>query len=429
MAWGRHAEHHVIYVNVGYAIPWSFLKSAGIDALILDTTFCSMHWTPDYFRARAALCTEAASLTCPKIAIVQDEFTNIDLVAEFLERIAVTHVLTCSKESDWPKFYPTLVAKQVTFRTVLTGYVDPSRAYRIGLPPSRRPIDIGYRGGRNPFWLGQQGRLKSEIGEKVQIAASKLDLATDIAHPESTQYLKGDQWFDFLHRCRCVIGVEGGASINDHDGAVHRSVEAYLAMQPDAQFEEVKAACFASRDGEVDLACLSPRHLEAAATRTAQLLVEGNYNGVLKPWEHYIPLKADGSNMAEALTAVMDDAGVDAMVERAYRDIVADGRWSYPTFVRQIETEIINTWHSGDNGSGKGSILARWVLQARAGLLWHFAHWEASGGFKRGVSWLARAARRLEAIGPLGGMIRFLRQRARQVLGITPDKASGKDQN
>jgi hypothetical protein len=423
MAWGRYARHHVIYVNVAYGVPWALLKRAGINTVIFDTTFCSMHWTPAYFRARTALCLEAAGLDCPKIAIVQDEFTNIDLVSEFLEAVVATHVFTCSKEQDWATFYPGL--QGVAFRTVLTGYVDPRQSIRSGLSPSQRPVAVGYRGGRNPFWLGSHGMLKSEIGDKVKDAALKRGLAVDITHPASGQYLKGEAWFDFLRSCRCVLGVEGGASINDHDGSLRMAVEDFVAAHPEAGFEEVREACFARRDGEVDLACISPRHLEAAATRTAQVLVEGDYSGVLKPWDHYIPLKPDYSNLDEALTLVMDDALVDAMVERAYADIVASGRWSYPAFVRETETSVIEPWPDQTRRTPGISVLARWLLQLRSVLLWRLAHLEASVGFGRGVSGLAHLARRMEGFGPARSLIRVMRNRVRRILGINPGKDLG----
>ena len=37
------------------------------------------------------------------------------------------------------------------------------------------------------------------------------------------------------------------------------------------------------------MVALSPRHLEAALTGTAQLLVEGQYDDVLEPGRHFLP--------------------------------------------------------------------------------------------------------------------------------------------
>jgi hypothetical protein len=429
MCWGLYASHHVIYVNVAFRVPWALLHRAGLDALIFDTTFCSMHWTPAYFRERTALCLRAAELDCPKIAIVQDEFTNIDLVEEFLGAVRVTHVFTCSKQRDWKIFYPRLQGGGVAFRTVLTGYVDPRQASRSGPPPSQRPIAIGYRGGRNPFWLGSHGMLKSGIGDMVKGTALRRGLAIDIAYPDSAQYLKGEAWFDFLRGCRCVLGVEGGASINDHDGSLRAAVETMIKAHPDAGFEEARDACFPGRDGEVDLVCISPRHIEAVVARTAQLLVEGDYSGVLKPWDHYIPLRRDGSNLDEALNAIMDDAAVDAMAERAHADIVASGRWSYPAFVRETETSVIEAWAGRARPPGIASIMARWALWGRAAVLWRFAHFEAGDGFAHAVSSLARLARRMEGFGPFRSAISSLRGRARRMLGIVREGTGPHDRS
>lgn len=420
MAWERYARHNVIYINVAYGVPWRLLARADIDALIFDTLFCSMHWTPEYFKARTALCLAAARFNCPKIALVQDEFTNIDLVADFLGTIGVTHVFSCARAEDWPKFYPRLDPARVTFRTALTAYVDAVDADAPeSVPPSQRLISIGYRSGHDAYWLGHHGVLKSQIGARVRAAAERRGLVVDIAQTDPVHYLKGGAWFDFLRRCRSVIGVEGGASINDRDGRIRLSVERYLAEHPDASFETVRDACFPDRDGEVDLACISPRHFEAAITRTAQVLVEGRYSGVLEPWRHYIPLKRDFSNMDAALDALMDNELVDAMVERAYADVVASGRWSYAAFVRDVEASIIEPGSSG--GIERHSVRARfasWLLQRRSAFLWRYAQMESTPAFDRTVATLARGVRRFERIPGAGRPIAALRVRARRWLGI-----------
>ena len=422
LSWGRYARHHVIYVNVAFDVPWRLLNMSGLDAVVFDALFCSMHWTPDYFRQRTALCAPIAGLSCPKIAIVQDEFTNIDLVAGFLESIGVTHVLTCAKQQDWATFYPRLVAGNVTFRTVLTGYVDETRLARDPVPAaSTRRIAIGYRAGRNPFWLGHHGMLKSQVGEKVREAAVKIGIPVDIEIPEAINYLKGEQWYEFLGNCRAVIGVEGGASINDHDGRLRQAVDTYIAKHPGAGFDEVREACFQDRDGEVALICLSPRHFEAAMMKTAQILVEGNYNGVFKPWQHYIPLKADYSNIADVMKAVMDDTAVDTMTERAYSDLIADGRWSYTSFIRDLEVSIVDQFPRRPRRLGIASTSARYLLQMREAIAWCYIHLEAKRGFSSILSSLAATARTMERLPGATRLLAPVRQHVRRLLGL-PEK-------
>jgi hypothetical protein len=45
---------------------------------------------------------------------------------------------------------------------------------------------------------------------------------------------------------------------------------------------------------------------EACMMRTAQVLLEGYYNGIFEPWKHYIPIKKDCSNLDQVFAASAD---------------------------------------------------------------------------------------------------------------------------
>ena len=181
--------------------------------------------------------------------------------------------------------------------------------------------------------------LKTELADVVRERAQARGLRVDITtRPEDT--LLGDDWYRWLARCRYTIGVEGGASVLDRDGSVLACTERVAAERPGAGFEELEAACFPGRDGELALRALSPRHLEACATRTAQILVEGDYNGVLEPDRHYIPLRRDFSNLDEVLDLVAADAERERVAAAAYEQVVASGRWTYRRLVEDVEAAL-----------------------------------------------------------------------------------------
>ena len=173
---------------------------------------------------------------------------------------------------------------------------------RILAEGRERTIDIGYRTVPGKPYLGRHAALKADLAEAVRERAETRGLRVDVSTRAEDTFF-GDDWYRFLASCRYTIGMEGGASILDRDGTVRQAVDAYLAGHPDASFEELEAACFPGRDGELALFAISPRHLEACATRTAQILVEGEYAGILRPGEHYLELRRDLSN----LDAVLDD--------------------------------------------------------------------------------------------------------------------------
>ena len=148
--------------------------------------------------------------------------------------------------------------------------------------------------------------LKTEIAHgRRRRRGARADRPTSRSRPSDTLF--GDEWFRALAASRWTLGVEGGASILDRDGGIREATERYVAEHPDASFDEIEAACFPGRDGELALFAISPRHLEACATRTGQILVEGDYSGVLEPGRHYLPVRPDLSNLGDGARAGRDE--------------------------------------------------------------------------------------------------------------------------
>lgn len=162
----------------------------------------------------------------------------------------------------------------------------------------------------------------------------RTDISVDMADVHH-----GDEWYRFLASCRYFLGAEGGATVLDPDGALMRRTERYLDQHPGASFEQVEAACFPGEDGKLALFAISPRHLEACATRTCQVLVEGSYSGVLRAGEHYIPIRRDLSDVEQVLDTIQSDSERERITANAYRDVVASGRYTYRGLVSKIEDE------------------------------------------------------------------------------------------
>jgi hypothetical protein len=75
-------------------------------------------------------------------------------------------------------------------------------------------------------------------------------------------------------------------------------------------------------------------------TRTAQILVEGEYNGILMPWRHYIPLKRNFSNLNEVILILEDETKRIEIAENAYNDIVRSHKYTYRRFIEFIEETL-----------------------------------------------------------------------------------------
>ena len=319
------------------APPW--LARTEPDLCILHTTFLCVRWNYDFeeYRRRFAWLSK---LRCPKVALPQDEYDHSEVLDEWLQELGVTTVYSCFGPQQRETLYP-LLAGHAAFRETLTGFIDESSAAALAgriAPHSQRPHDIVYRATKLPYWFGSHGQLKHRIAEVVEERASSHGLDTDIStRVEDTIY--GPGWLEFLMSGRAVIGSESGSSVLDPRGEIQRRISRLLADRPELTFEGVDAQMPDGWDSYAFFA-ISPRHLEAVMTKTAQVLVEGGYSGVLEPERHYIPLRRDFSNLDEALERLRDADAVEAMTERAYREVYLDGRNNLSVLADELWTEV-----------------------------------------------------------------------------------------
>lgn len=331
---------------------WNAISEASPEAVVLHTSFLSLRWGaswPAEFDAVAQALSHRPGL---RILLPQDEFLRADSVSRLALALGAQRVHTCAKTRDIPVLYPDLVAAGVTFESTLTGWLDDClvrRARAAARPWAARSIDVGYRSWSPAPWLGAKARVKREIAEVAAEVCRRRGWRCDISTADSASFV-GDSWLSFLGDCRVTLGVEGGASIADRDGALRDRSE--RGGPPPAE-----------RDGEIDLFCLSPRHLEAAATGTVQVLVSGDYSGVLEAGRHYIPVRADLSDLEEALGAARDERLARRLTETAAAEVVDSGRWSYARLADSID-EIIERETEVDRSAGAAAAWERLKRQA-----------------------------------------------------------------
>lgn len=319
-----------------------YLLKIKFDLIIFHTCFISERWLGgDTFKKQVyPLVKGLERHEAVKIVMPQDEWIYTDVMNDFILDFNVSIVYSVAPESEWPTIYPKVDRSKIRMYKVLTGYISDQTLMvvdRLRKNNWKRNIDVGYRAFRAPAWLGKHGFLKTRIAEVFSAQAPMYNLKTDISTREQDTIL-GINWYKFLLRCKYFIGVEGGATVFDPRGDIWEKGTRFSEQNPNATYEEIERACFPGLDGSLKLIAISPRHLEAVLTRTCQVLVEGHYNGILKPDLHYIELKGDFSNLKDVLEKLRDDKLRDSIVERAYADIVLSQKYSYKTFVNFIIT-------------------------------------------------------------------------------------------
>lgn len=275
-----------------------------------------------------------------KFLFIQDEYDYPHRTWYWIRNLGINLVFTVVPEAGIEIVYPKAEFPHTRFVTNLTGYVPEKLPPTQDLPlPSERILMVGYRGRPLPIRYGQLGVEKIAIGQIVKKYCDQFDLKSDIAWTEEAR-IYGPRWYDFVVSCRSMLGSESGSNVFDWDGTLHEVIDRYRRDNPRASDEDVYRDIVRSKEIDGVINQISPRVFEAIASRTVLVLFEGEYSGVIRPGEHFIALKKDGSNLDDVVRLLRNGDYVDAMADRAWKDVIASGKYSYKSFVGMIDKEL-----------------------------------------------------------------------------------------
>ena len=275
-----------------------------------------------------------------KVLFLQDEYENTETARRWMERLKFDVVYTCVPTDGLEVVYPAYRFPGTEFLPTLTGYVPEGGSLESYAKPLRqRDLLIGYRGRKLPAVYGQLGYEKYRIGTQMRAIAEQRGLPVDIEVDDSKR-IYGVAWYEFLGTARATLGTESGANIFDLDGSLKVKVQRLEEANPGITFDEIADRLFGEYEGRVRMNQISPKIFESIRVRTALILFEGSYSGIVRPHEHFIPLKKDFSNIDEVLAKLADLDYLEAMTERAYRDVVLSGKYAYAEFIKGFDADI-----------------------------------------------------------------------------------------
>lgn len=353
--YSKNVDFH--YLNVFGSIPF-YIKYFKYDAVILHYTYLAGERflsNGDKWKKKIEGLSQIGGY---KVMIPQDEYDHTGRLWELCKIANIKEIYSCfTLDQDILKAYPVEETMGAKVYPAFTGYVDENATDEIKdkiRPFNKRPIDIGYRARKLPAYFGKHGQLKYELVELFSNELKNHDFVYDISNTnqsltnENPNLVKlGNKWYEFLLNCKAFIGCEGGSSLLDIDGSIKEKVIEFSNNHPEAPFEVIEAACFPGMDYNIKCFAISPRHFEAALCKTLQILVEGEYGNAFKPWQHYIPLKRDFSNIKEVLTILKDENKCQQIIDNAYVDIVLSKKFTYGNFVSTIIDSIKQNTESG----------------------------------------------------------------------------------
>jgi len=181
------------------------------------------------------------------------------------------------------------------------------------IPNTGRNIDIGFIG--DIYWPFIGDRERTEVIEWFERHGQTRGLCCDIRK----ERIPGAAWNAFLNGCKGLIGAESGTYyLNERGRLLNRARTYNLFEDRAASFDTVFAKFYDGQKPGISGKCISSRHFEPIGTKTCQILLEGNYNGILEADRHYIAIKKDFSNIDEAIARFRDASYRTRMVEDTF---------------------------------------------------------------------------------------------------------------
>jgi hypothetical protein len=261
---------------------------------------------------KGALFEQLCGLDVPKAFFIGNEYKHMPIKMEFADDLGVA-----------------LLVSQITHPLVLDLYRErlgcavvglpntgiDTRLFAPRIPDEERPIDLGYRAHESPLYLGHNERR--ELADRFVEAAARDRLKVDISLDAADRFTESE-WAGFLNRCKGQIGSEAGGDFFElTDETRFKEIE-FEKAHPGATFDEIYERFFRHYPNPVPGRALSGRIVESAGTKTAQILLEGEYAGYFQPDVHYIPLRKDFSNVDEAIEKFRDEGIRRTVAENAY---------------------------------------------------------------------------------------------------------------
>jgi hypothetical protein len=241
------------------------------------------------------------------ISFIGNEYLQLPQKIRFLQAVEADFICSQLPEPSARRLY----AACKKSRLVITPHGLNQRLYKPG-PPSR-PTDIGFCGPYYPLFIGDTER--NDFIRYFEANLNRYGLTGDFRRKNMGRA----EWTRFLQNSKGTIGAESGSYYLNADGSAIMSARQYLAENPNASMPDLYQRIFAPLTDYFSGKCVSSRHFEAIGTATCQLLLEGEYNGLLQPEVHYIGVNKDLSNLDEAVRRFKDDDYRQRIADAAYQ--------------------------------------------------------------------------------------------------------------
>ncbi len=333
------SELRDVYAQLSYAADW---REAFLDAPDLSVEVCNINNLVHF--GRCLLRLQKYDLIVVSHVAAGDDLTVLRRAARWFDRRRAPLVVFIGNEYDilddkiafLRETEAEFICTQLPLATAGYLYQECERSRIVEMPHALNPrayfpesaipraIDIGFVG--EIYWPFVGDRERTDLIEWFERHGAKRGLHCDIRR----QRLGRQEWRHFLNGCRATIGAESGSYYLNERGKLLERARAYnLSENREASFDEVFDKFYRCQSREIFGKSISSRHFEPVGTKTCQILITGQYNGIIEADRHYIALRKDFGNIDEALERFRDDDYRRRMVEETYDYVMTQHTYAH----------------------------------------------------------------------------------------------------
>ncbi|MBT5831524.1 MAG: hypothetical protein HOH77_15150, partial [Candidatus Latescibacteria bacterium] len=268
----------------------------------------------------------------PKAYFIGNEYKLIPEKMDFCEQLPVRLFVTQKSDPQAQALYQNRLGCKAIG---LPGAGLDANVFYPQQPYGDRPIDIGFRAYDEPLYFGHQERrsLASHFSPQEY-----RNLHLDISMNHDQRFSQTDYAL-FLNRCKAQLATEAGKDYMELDDKIRLKTNAFMTQHPNANIQDVQKAIFANMPQSPSGRSISGRNIEAAGTKTLQIMFEGHYSGYFQPNEHYLSVAKDFSNIDAVLEKFNDTTACQKIIENAYN--VVTQKLTYPALGNCFYQELI----------------------------------------------------------------------------------------
>lgn len=311
-------------------------------AIIMTSTFMdrvvehglSSRWIRQYDFLKSA--------TARKIVFPQDDYWQCEVRDQFYVEWSVDEIFPVCPPSSWRELIPGSMSAGITVSQGYTTYVTPlmQNLSEHSKPWAERDYDVVYRASRMPTAPNRLGMIKGVIGDRfMQAFGAKTGFKFDIGSGAGA-LIVGSDWHKFVGNSRAILGSNSGSSIRLRNPDVARAILNYQLRHSEVSIEQLEEATVPDVDRGKNYTAISPRNVEAAMLNTLQILVPGDYSGILKPYEHYIPLDENCTNIEEVLAILKDESRCKRIVDNCRSQILGRAELNADRFMFDVLNRV-----------------------------------------------------------------------------------------